>query len=99
MTSRKELKTASKNGGGFVVENKEIIQEIKEIKKLQKQTNTDVREIKNVLNNNREKNVSILEKGKKESKKKDIKIINLEVQEDKLVAQLSDGRGAIIPIE
>jgi len=99
MTSKKELKTASRDEGRIVVENKEIVQEIKEIKKLQEQTNTDVREIKSVLNGNRERDNSFLEKSKKENKKKDIKIINLEVQEDKLVAQLSDGRGAIIPID
>src|SRR5688572_8568125 len=61
----------------------ELFQELKEIK-------NDIKEVK--------KAVIAPNQNKKEIKKEDTKITKLEVQKDKLVAQLSDSRELSIPI-
>ncbi|CAG8704173.1 36042_t:CDS:2, partial [Racocetra persica] len=55
--NKKQMKGASRRGRNFVVENRELIQEIqsilgeeiKEIRKLQEQTNNEVKEIKKIM--------------------------------------------------
>ena len=47
--SNKNIKVTSGGRGNFIAENREIIQEIKEIKKLQEQTNSEVKEVKKLL--------------------------------------------------
>jgi hypothetical protein len=55
--NKKQMKGASGRGRNFVVENRELIQEIqsilgeeiKEIRKLQEQTNNEVKEIKKIM--------------------------------------------------
>jgi protein subunit release factor A len=85
--NKKQVKMAS-NKGEYVTKT-ELFQELKEIKK-------DVKEVKKILNNNKEKSVTQLYKV--EARKEDAKITKLEVQEDKLIAQLSDSRELSIPI-
>ena len=85
--NKKQIKMAS--SGGKYVTKIEFFQELREIKK-------DVKEVKKILNNNKEKSVTQLYKV--EARKEDAKITKLEVQEDKLIAQLSDSRELSIPI-
>ncbi|CFW92963.1 protein of unknown function (DUF4160) [endosymbiont DhMRE of Dentiscutata heterogama] len=89
---KKQIRMAS--GKGEYVTKVEFFQELKEIRNLVKdeysQIKNDIKEVK--------KAVITPNQNKKEVKKEDTKIINLEVQKDKLIAQLSDGRELSIPI-
>ena len=85
--NKKQVKMAS-NKEEYVTKT-ELFQELKEIKK-------DVKEVKKILNSSKEKSVTQLYQV--EARKEDAKITKLEVQEDRLIAQLSDSRKLSIPI-
>ena len=86
--NKKQIKVAS-GKGEYATENK-IYLEIKAIKK-------DVKEVKKILSNNNKEKDAVLPDIK--VKKEIAKINKLEILEDKLFAQLSDGRELSIPID
>jgi hypothetical protein len=88
----KYAKSASNRGvGSYVVENREIIQEIRSV--VGEKIKEEFEEVKKILN--KKNNLDQPEQVKVDQ---GAKMIDLEVQKDKLVARLDDNRELSIPI-